>query len=105
MNKKFWTMTDVVEILQIDESFLADLEEEEIVCPICRENSSTKLFSASEMEKLRLAKILIQEMEVNVPGVDIILRMRQSIIDMRKQFDAVLEDLARHLRETSERGL
>ena len=104
MNKEFWTITDVLEVLQIDERFLADLEEEEIVCPICRESSSAKVFSASEMEKLRLAKILIQEMEVNLPGVDIILRMRQSMIDMRRQFDAVLEDLARHLRETSERA-
>ena len=94
-------MTEVVEILQIEESFLADLEEEEILCPICPDHSSTKLFSASEMDKVRLAKILVEDMDVNLPGVEVILRMRQNMIEMRRQFDAVLEDLARHLRDSS----
>jgi MerR family transcriptional regulator/heat shock protein HspR len=101
MDKEYWSMTEVVEILQIEESFLADLEEEEILCPICPDHSSTKLFSASEMDKVRLAKILVEDMDVNLPGVEVILRMRQNMIEMRRQFDAVLEDLARHLRDSS----
>ena len=104
MAKEFWTITEVVEIFQIDERFLAELEEEEILCPICRDDSQAKLFSSSELEKLRLAKMLIEDMDVNLPGVDIILRMRQNMIQMRKQFDAILEDLSQHLRETSGKG-
>ena len=101
MTKEYWTITEVVEIFQIDERFLSDLEEEKIVCPTCKVSASDKLFSAIEMEKLRLAKILVEDMDVNLPGVEVILRMRQSMIEMRRQFDAVLEDLARHLRESS----
>ena len=104
MTKELWTITEVIEIFQIDERFLAELEEEEIVCPICREDPPAKIFSSSELEKLRLAKMLIEDMDVNLPGVDIILRMRQSMIEMRKQFDAILEDLAQYLRETSGKG-
>jgi MerR family transcriptional regulator/heat shock protein HspR len=104
MTKKFWTITEVMEIFQIDEGFLAELEEEEIICPTCREDLPAKLFSSSELEKLRLAKMLIEEMEVNLPGVDIILRMRQSMIEMRRQFDAILEDLAQHLQEMPGKG-
>lgn len=103
MSEKFWTISEVLEILQINDSFLASLEEEEIVCPICHEDSSAKLFSAGELEKVRLAKILVEEMEVNLPGVEVILRMRQNMIDMRRQFDAVLEDLARHLQDAPRR--
>ena len=55
-----------------------------------------------ELEKLRLAKLLIDDMGVNLPGVEIILRMRQSIYAMRRQFDDILEDLAGRLRETLE---
>jgi hypothetical protein len=36
--------------------------------------------------------------------VDIILRMRQSMFEMRRQFDSILEDLAKHFQEISGRG-
>jgi MerR family transcriptional regulator/heat shock protein HspR len=101
MAKEYWTLTEVKRIFQIDERFLSELEEEEIVCPTCPNNASDKLFTAPDMEKVRLAKILTEDMDVNLPGVEVILRMRQSMIEMRRQFDAVLEDLARHLRESS----
>jgi MerR family transcriptional regulator/heat shock protein HspR len=103
MNKEFWTITEVVEIFQVDEGFLAELEQEEIICPVCREDHPAKLFSSADLEKLRLAKMLIEDMDVNLPGVEIILRMRQSMFEMRRQFDAILEDLARHLQEMSAR--
>jgi len=101
MGKEFWTVTEVVEIFQIDERFLDELEEEEIICPVCKEHPPAKLFSSGDLEKLRLAKMLIEEMDVNLPGVDIILRMRQSMFEMRRQFDSILGDLARHIREMS----
>ena len=41
----------------------------------------------------------MEEMDVNLPGVEVILRMRQNMIDMRRQFDDILEDLARELRK------
>jgi len=105
MGKEFWTVTEVVEIFQVDEKFLDQLEQEEIICPVCKEHPPAKFFSSTDLEKLRLAKILIDEMEVNVPGVDIILRMRQSMFEMRRQFDSILEDLAHHLQEMSEKEL
>lgn len=99
MKKEFLTVSEVVEIFQIRESFLIDLEKEEIICPTCREGGSHKLFSSSELEKLRIAKILAEDMEVNLSGVEVILRMRQNMIDMRNQFDAILEELCRHFEE------
>jgi MerR family transcriptional regulator/heat shock protein HspR len=99
MDKEFWTVGEVVEIFDVDERFLADLEEEEVLCPICQDSSPSKLFGAPELEKLRLAKILVEEMGVNMAGVEIILRMRQTVFDMRKQFDVILEDLAHQLHE------
>ena len=99
MKKKFFTVSEVVEVFQVRESFLTDLEKEEIVCPTCREGSAHKLFSASELEKLRIAKLLVEDMEVNLSGVEVILRMRQNMIDMRNQFDAILEELRGHFEE------
>jgi len=42
MGKEYWTVTEVVKIFQVDERFLHDLEEEEIICAknILRQSSS-----------------------------------------------------------------
>ncbi len=103
-NEKLWTVSEVVEFFQIEERFVLDLEEEEVIHPIHRKGQEVKLFSADELEKVRLAKILVEEMGVNVAGVDVILRMRQNLIEMRAQFDAILEDVAERLRNTIKDG-
>lgn len=102
MTKELWTVTDVLEFFQVEERLLKDLEEEEIICPTCNEGLPTRLFHIHELEKLRIAKILMEEMDVNLSGVEVILRMRQNMIDMRSQFDAILEDLAGQLRRDLE---
>jgi MerR family transcriptional regulator/heat shock protein HspR len=103
MIKKFWSVTEVVEFFQVNEAFLNNLEKEDIVCPSCREDLSGKSFSVAEMEKIRLAKILMDEMDVNLAGVEVILQMRKSMIAMRKQFDAILEDLAQEMEKNLKR--
>ncbi len=103
MAKEFWTITEVVELLEIKESFLLEMEEEEVICPVRRYKSPKKLFTSSDLERLRLAKALVEDMGVNVAGVEVILRMRQNMIEMRQQFDAILEDLAQEIQETLRR--
>ena len=105
MTKEFWKITEVVEWFQIDRGFLDDLEEEEIICPTCREDSEEKLLSSGDLEKLRLARLLFEEMDVNMPGIEVILQMRQNMLDMRKQFDDILEDLASRLQGKFKREL
>lgn len=99
MSKKYWTVTEITRLFQVDEQFISQLEKEQIVCSTCTQKSSGRLFSDDELEKMRLAKILIEEMDVNLPGVDIIINMRQSMFDMRKQFDDILKDMARQMHE------
>jgi MerR family transcriptional regulator/heat shock protein HspR len=100
MKKDLWTVTQIVEFFEIDEAFLCQLEEEDIVCPTCGDDPSSKVFPLQELEKVRLAKILVDEMGVNLAGVDVILRMRRNMTAMRKQFDGILEALAKDLRES-----
>jgi MerR family transcriptional regulator/heat shock protein HspR len=105
MKKEFWTRTEIVELFQVDDRFLSSLEEEELLCPVCREDAAARVFPPQELEKLRLAKVLVEEMGVNLAGVEIILRMREMMFSMRRQFDEILEDLARSLQGRSqERG-
>jgi MerR family transcriptional regulator/heat shock protein HspR len=104
MAKEFWTITEVVELLEVEESFLLELEEEEVICPVCSEEPPKKLFRTSDLERLRLAKALVEDMGVNLAGVEVILRMRQNMVQMRRQFDAILEDLAQEIQETLRHG-
>ena len=99
MPKEFWTIREVVEFFELEERFIADLEDEEIICPIRKKNSPKKLFSDAELEKLRLAKLLVEDMGVNLAGVEVILRMRQNMIEMRRQFDTILEELVKDLQK------
>ena len=98
MVKEYWTITEVLQRFEVEMHFLTELEEEEIIRPRCREGDPCKLFTEMDLENLRLAKLLVEDMGVNLAGVEIILRMRQTLLDMRAQFDAVLEDTAEEVR-------
>ena len=100
MTKEYWTVSEVIEIFQMDEDTISYLDEEEIVCPECFDDYPTRRYSEVDLEKLRLVKVLIEDMDVNLPGVEVILRMRQSMLQMRKQFDDILEDLADQFKES-----
>jgi MerR family transcriptional regulator, heat shock protein HspR len=100
MAKEYWTIKEVIEIIEVDEEFIKDLEKEEIVCPTCPEGNSVRRFSSNDLDRLRFAKVLMEDLEVNLPGIEIILRMRQEIIDMRRQFDEILEDMASQIKTT-----
>lgn len=99
MDKDHWTYMEVLEYFKIDEGFFTELEEERIVCASICEKTRQKQYPLTELEKLRIAKILFEELSVNMAGIEIILHMRQNMIDMRKQFDSILEDIANRLRE------
>ncbi len=100
MAKEFWTVTEVVEFFQIEESFITDLEEEDVIDPVYRKEPLAKLFPSEEVEKLRLVKLIMEDMGVNLAGVEVILRMRENMVEMRRQFDDILEDLAQKVQET-----
>ena len=104
MKKELWTVTEVIETFHIEESFLVELEEEDILCPTCRETPPGKLYPPSELEKLRLVKLLYEDMGVNLPGIEVILHMRQNMLDMRKQFDVIMENLVNDLKKAIRNG-
>lgn len=99
MEKDAWTIKEVIEILHVDQKLVTTLEQEDIITLITDETGREKLLPGREIDKIRVARILMEEMDVNLPGVEVILRMRQNMIDMRRQFDDILEDLARELRK------
>jgi MerR family transcriptional regulator/heat shock protein HspR len=104
MSKMYWSITEIKEFFQVTDGLITQLEKEQIVQAIRKDASEGEFFSVDDVEKLRLAKILMEEMEVNLAGVDIILRMRQNMFDMRRQFDEILEDIAGQVKNLIRTG-
>lgn len=103
MTKTFFTLTEVKRRFEVEDDFISLLESEAIICPECKNGTEDKYFSDTDLENIRLAKILIEEMGVNLAGVEVILRLRQNMIEMRRQFDAILEDISTMFRDTMRR--
>jgi hypothetical protein len=79
-------------LLEIDDEFLVLLEREEIVT--CDAGSG---FSPTMLERIRVCRNLHHELGVNVAGLDVALRLLDTIRAERGQFREVLEWLGHEL--------
>ena len=100
---EYWTIEEIKEELKVGESFLAELESEEIIVSSIHPEKKIRIFEEGEIEKVRLAATLIYELGVNLAGVEVILHMRNNIVEMRHQMDRILEYVARQVREHLEK--
>ena len=98
MEKDSWTIREAVETLGVDEDFIETLESGEIISIPPAGEGRERMLTLRDLEAIRVAKILVEEMDVNLPGVEVAMRMRQNMMDMRRQFDDILEDIAREVR-------
>jgi hypothetical protein len=90
----YYTRTQLVEFLQVQEEFLIALEEEEIVRRDAPEEMAEE-FSEVMLERARVAANLVEELEVNLPGVAVILRMREEMAGQRRTIEKFVIRLRR----------
>jgi hypothetical protein len=50
------------------------------------------------VDRIRVARLLIEEMGVNLEGAEVALHMREQMIAMQRQFNQVLRLLRRELK-------
>lgn len=96
---KYVKVREVCVRLQLDESTLRRLAEEGLVKIQRPTSGDDDIVSAADAERLRVITVLMQEMEVNLPGVEVILHMREELLSMRRQIDEVVQTLVKELRE------
>ena len=96
MPRKFLRITEVVKICGVDEEFVIRLEKEKVIYPIVRR--SRKLYPLDQVDRVRVARLLIEEMGVNLEGAEVALHMREQMIAMQRQFNELLQLLARDLK-------
>ena len=96
MPRKFLRITEVVKICGVDEKFVIRLEKEKVIYPIVRR--SRKLYPLDQVDRVRVARLLIEEMGVNLEGAEVALHMREQMIAMQRQFNEILRLLGRELK-------
>ena len=97
MARKFLRITEVVEICGVNEEFVIRLEKEKVIYPIIRR--SRKLYPLDQVDRVRVAHLLIEEMGVNLEGAEVALHMREQMIGMQRQFNELLHLLGRELKK------
>jgi MerR family transcriptional regulator/heat shock protein HspR len=85
-----YTRRQIVELLEVEEELVLALEREEII-----EAESADAYSEQMLERVRVAANLMADLDVNLPGVAIIVRLREELSVTRRQ----LEELAKRLQE------
>ena len=96
MPRQFLRITEVVKICGVDEEFVIRLEKENVIYPIVRR--SRKLYPLDQVDRVRVAHLLIEEMGVNLDGAEVALHMREQMIAMQRQFNEILRLLGRELK-------
>ena len=88
----YYSRKQVVQILEIEEVFLVSLEEEEVITVDAPENNPGD-FSEKMLERARVADNLVHELDINLPGAAVIVRMREEMAELRHQVERFLEAL------------
>lgn len=97
MAQKYFKITEVVRICGVDEDFVLRLEREQLVEPVVRQK--VKVYPSEQVERVRIAHLLIDEMGLNLEGAEVALHMREQMIAMQRQFNEVLRLLSRELKK------
>ncbi len=84
-----YTRRQIVELLEVEEELVLALEREEVI-----EAEDADAYSEQMLERVRVAANLMADLDVNMPGVAIIVRLREELSATRRQ----LEELARRLQ-------
>ena len=97
MARKYLRITEVTKICNVDKIFVGRLEQEKVISPIVRRGE--KVYSIDQVDRVRIARLLIEEMGVNLEGAEVALNMREQMIAMQRQFNEILQLLGRRVKK------
>ncbi len=99
MHQDHYYRKQIIEMFECDEEFLDTLETEELICATCVESFEERVYPVDQVERIRVITNLIKDLDVNIPGVAVILEMRDNMLRMQQRFDMILEVLSVELRK------
>ena len=97
MTRKYLRVSEVIKVCNVPQEFIDTLEREHIIEPIMRRK--LKVYSVDQVDRVRVAHLLIQEMGVNMEGAEVALHMREQMIAMQRQFNELLRLLGQQFKK------
>ena len=97
MAKRFLSIQEIMDACGVDKAFILRLEQEKVI--ESRSVRRKRLYALQQVERIRVARVLIQDMQVNLEGVDVVLHMREQMIAMQRQFEQVLNLLVEEVKK------
>jgi MerR family transcriptional regulator, heat shock protein HspR len=96
MGRKYFQITEVIKTCKVDKNFIQQLERESVIRPVVQRRR--KLYPRDQVDRIRIANLLIQEMGVNFEGAEVVLNMREQMIAMQRQFNEVLRLIGNEMK-------
>jgi hypothetical protein len=90
----YYTRKQILEVVETDDGFLTALEQEEILIGDAPSGSVGE-FSERMLERVRVAQNLVRDLEVNMAGAAVIVRMREEMADLRRYVEELLAEVRR----------
>ena len=90
-SKKYFRMAEIVETYEVSAEFIRALERERLIKSVRRRR--LKCYPLVEVDRIRVAQVLVGEMGVNLAGVEVALHMREQLISMRRELSSILRRL------------
>jgi MerR family transcriptional regulator/heat shock protein HspR len=97
MPRKYMRITEVTKICGVNVKFVKRLEQEQVISPIVRRKE--KFYPLDQVDRVRVARLLIEEMGVNLEGAEVALHMREQMIAMQRQFNEILRLLGKEFKK------
>lgn len=82
----------VAKMLEIHPQTLRQYERENLICP-SRSDGRIRLYSQRDVDKIKMILRLTRELGVNIAGVDIILRLKESVDAMEHEIAELRHEL------------
>ena len=88
----YYTRKQLLEFLETDDGFITSLQQEEIIVVDSPEEALGE-FSDRMLERARVAQNLVRDLEVNMAGVAVIVRMREEMAELRHRLEELLGEV------------
>jgi len=89
-----YTLGEICQILGIEETFVFELERESIIRADAPAEPSGR-YSALMLERVRVAYHLVHDLDVNLPGAAVIVRMREEMMGLQRSVRDLAQELER----------
>jgi MerR family transcriptional regulator/heat shock protein HspR len=94
---RYVKVSDLVAQLHLDVEFVHLLDDEGLI-HLKHASEGDLIISAEDAERVRLARLLTGDLDVNLPGVEVIMHMRDSMLEIQQQMSDILDVLVQEMR-------